>query len=182
MMSGHQVISGSNCEEFECKCGWKGSPKDWYGHFEGRKVEGAKKGVKGDESKPPVWDFLCAFPGALRLVGEVHGSGGVKYGMNNWKDVPEGSKRYMNAFARHAMALASGEEVDHESGSLHKVHMIWNLMASLELEINEGRIESSAQLNGTDSIMKAIDSIKRQSAEGGTVVINHRLPIPEPKK
>lgn len=49
--------------------------------------------------------------------------------------VPEGEQRYMEAFGRHMLALGKGEVIDDDTGCLHKAQMIWNLLASLELEL-----------------------------------------------
>jgi len=43
----------------------------------------------------------------------------------------------MEAFARHMLRLASGEVLDEQTLFHHKAHMIWNLLASLEIELNE---------------------------------------------
>ena len=94
-----------------------------------------ESGAKLDAGKPMPWLMIAGFPLALQCVAEVTTIGARKYTPDGWKDVPEGQQRYMEAFARHMLALASGEEIDRDTGCLHKAQMIWNLLASLELEL-----------------------------------------------
>lgn len=92
-------------------------------------------GAKLDDSKPLAWLCLSGFCSALAEVAEVTTKGAIKYTPNGWKDVPNGESRYMEAFARHMLALGRGELRDKDTGCLHKAQMIWNLAASLELEL-----------------------------------------------
>lgn len=92
-------------------------------------------GAKLDNGKPLVWLCLSGFSNALRAVSDVTTKGARKYTPNGWVDVPDGSTRYMEAFGRHLLALGSGETIDADTGCMHKAQMIWNLMASLELEL-----------------------------------------------
>ena len=81
--------------------------------------------------------MISGFPHALNTVAHVTSIGAEKYTPNGWKDVKDGPSRYMEAFARHQLALARGEHIDQDTGCLHKAQMIWNLLASLELELQE---------------------------------------------
>lgn len=92
-------------------------------------------GAKLDAGKLRPWLLISGFPLALRAVTEVTTKGALKYTPNGWMSVPDGEARYMEAFGRHTMTLASGEKVDPDTGCLHKAQMIWNLLASLELEL-----------------------------------------------
>jgi hypothetical protein len=92
-------------------------------------------GAKLDDGKMLAWLFISGFANALSAVAEVTTRGAKKYSPNGWVDVPNGKARYMEAFARHTLALASGQRVDADTGCLHKAQMIWNLLASLELEL-----------------------------------------------
>lgn len=96
-------------------------------------------GAKLDAGKPMVWLCLAGFSNALAAVADVTTKGAIKYTPNGWMTVPEGQARYMDAFGRHMLALGTGEVRDRDTGCLHKAQMIWNLMASLELEIRNAQ-------------------------------------------
>ena len=92
-------------------------------------------GAKLDAGKLLPWLFIAGFANALTDVADVTTKGARKYTPNGWMEVPDGAARYMEAFARHQLALARGEKIDADTGCLHKAQMIWNLLASLELEL-----------------------------------------------
>lgn len=92
-------------------------------------------GAKMDSGKTLAWTMCAGFGRALTEVAEVTTIGARKYSPDGWVDVLDGQERYMNAFARHMMALAAGERIDSDTGCLHKAQMIWNLLAALELEL-----------------------------------------------
>ncbi len=94
-------------------------------------------GAKLDAGKPLVWLCLSGFSNALEQVAQVTTVGALKYTPNGWKDVENGSDRYMEAFGRHLLALGQGKILDEDTKCLHKAQMIWNLLASLELELTE---------------------------------------------
>jgi len=94
-------------------------------------------GAKLDAGKMRPWLCIAGFAHALNAVADVTTKGAVKYTPNGWAAVIDGPERYMEAFARHMMALGRGEEIDADTGALHKAQMIWNLLASLELELRE---------------------------------------------
>ena len=92
-------------------------------------------GAKMDAGKQLAWTMVAGFGRALGEVAEVTTIGARKYSPDGWRSVPDGSARYMEAFARHTMALAGGEVRDYDTGCLHKAQMVWNLLASLELDL-----------------------------------------------
>jgi len=92
-------------------------------------------GAKLDAGKMLPWLCISGFSHALCAVADVTTKGARKYTPNGWATVPDGSARYMEAFARHTLALGRGEELDVDTGCLHKAQMIWNLLASLELDL-----------------------------------------------
>ena len=92
-------------------------------------------GAKLDAGKVLPWLMISGFSRALAAVSDVTTKGATKYTPNGWKTVPDGEARYMEAFARHMLAFGRGEEYDADTGCLHKSQMIWNLLASLELEL-----------------------------------------------
>jgi hypothetical protein len=94
-------------------------------------------GAKLDAGKIRPWLMLAGFARALNAVADVTTKGAAKYTPNGWAEVPEGETRYMEAFGRHLLSYGKGEEVDADTSCLHKAQMIWNLLASLELELRE---------------------------------------------
>lgn len=94
-------------------------------------------GAKLDSGKTLSWTMLEGFARALNEVAQVTTVGARKYTPNGWQDVPNGKDRYMQAFGRHMLAYARGEHIDGDTQCLHKAQMIWNLLASLELELRE---------------------------------------------
>ena len=94
-------------------------------------------GAKLDAGKILPWLCLSGFSNALLAVADVTTKGALKYTPNGWMSVPEGETRYMEAFGRHMLMLGTGETVDKDTSCLHKAQMIWNLLASLELEMRK---------------------------------------------
>ena len=94
-------------------------------------------GAKLDAGKVMPWLCISGFSRALMAVADVTTKGARKYTPNGWASVPNGQHKYMEAFARHALALGRGEEVDADTQCLHKAQMVWNLLASLELELRQ---------------------------------------------
>lgn len=97
-------------------------------------------GAKADAGKNRVWLFMSGFSNALEEVSKVTTIGANKYTPNGWVDVPNGIARYMDAFGRHMLKLGAGNVMDDDvngTGCYHKAQMIWNLLASLELELRE---------------------------------------------
>lgn len=95
-------------------------------------------GAKLDAGKVMPWLCFAGFAHALAAVAHVTTVGAIKYTPNGWASVPGGQERYMEAFGRHMLAVGRGEVVDdgpQGTGCLHKAQMIWNLLASLELEL-----------------------------------------------
>jgi len=92
-------------------------------------------GAKLDNGKVMPWLCFSGFSRALAAVADVTSKGARKYTPNGWMSVPDGEARYMEAFARHMLALGRGETIDPDTGCMHKAQMIWNLLASMELEM-----------------------------------------------
>lgn len=99
-------------------------------------------GAKMDAGKPLPWLCIAGFANALTEVARVTTKGAQKYTPNGWRFVPEGETRYMEAFGRHMLALGRGEVLDEDTGCRHKAQMVWNLMASLELELRRSAHEN----------------------------------------
>ena len=94
-------------------------------------------GAKLDHGKLRPWLCISGFSLALEAVANVTTKGAIKYSPGGWAHVPDGYDRYMEAFGRHMMALAKGEQIDEQTGALHHAQMIWNLLAALELDLRE---------------------------------------------
>lgn len=99
----------------------------------------APPGVKHDADKPFVWDVIQGFSLAVEAVAQVGTFGANKYSLGGWEKVPDGKRRYSNAFFRHVLKDMQGEMVDPESGALHAAHAAWNALARLELILREER-------------------------------------------
>ncbi len=95
-------------------------------------------GAKLDAGKLLPWLFMSGFAHALEAVAEVTTVGARKYTPGGWKHVANGQERYMEAFGRHLTNLGKGRVFDDGpkgTGCRHKAQCIWNLLASLELEL-----------------------------------------------
>jgi hypothetical protein len=100
-------------------------------------------GAKGDAGKQLPWLVLSDFSRALEEVVKIGTFGATKYTPHGWLTVADGENRYMEAFGRHLIELAKGNRIDSGvggTGGLHKAQLIWNLLASLELELR--RVDS----------------------------------------
>lgn len=89
-------------------------------------------GAKLDFGKVDVGLVFESFPNALLAVAGVATFGANKYTRGGWKDVPNGLVRYAAAEGRHKLYRYKGEEVDPDSGMLHRTHEVWNALAQLE--------------------------------------------------
>lgn len=98
-------------------------------------IDQHQPGAKLDAGKVMPWLCLSGFAHALSAVADVTTKGARKYTPNGWATVDDGEARYMEAFARHMLAYGRGELIDADTGCLHKAQMVWNLLASLELEL-----------------------------------------------
>lgn len=109
--------------------------KQTFGESDPNGMSADTPGAKLDAGKVLPWLCISGFSHALEKVAEVTTVGARKYSPNGWMEVENGKARYMEAFGRHMMALGRGEVVDTDTGAMHKAQMIWNLLASLELEL-----------------------------------------------
>lgn len=97
-----------------------------------------KVGVKYDQGKPPVFRGVANyFPDALAAVAEVSAFGAEKYVWEGWRAVPDAENRYLDALARHLLAVGRDgtDAQDQESGLLHLEHLAWNALAVLQLRL-----------------------------------------------
>jgi hypothetical protein len=123
-------------------------------------------GAKLDSGKVLPWLCISGFAHALTAIADVTTKGAQKYTPNGWVTVPNGEERYMEAFGRHMMALGRGETVDPDTQCLHKAQMIWNLLASLELELRKAAgWERSSYFKPSEQLIQEILSNRNH---GGT--------------
>lgn len=115
-------------------------------------------GAKLDAGKNRVWLFISGFARALECVSDVTTKGALKYSPNGWAKVENGVERYMDAFGRHQLDLAEGKVFDDGpkgTGCRHKAQMIWNLLASLELELRQEQ-EAAQQAGDVPSLLRTV--------------------------
>ena len=110
-------------------------------------IDARTPGAKLDHGKTRVWLCVSGFSNALWHVADVTTKGANKYSANGWVEVADGEQRYMEAFGRHMLKLGAGEKVDADTGALHKAQMIWNLLASLELELRKEKYGATPALS-----------------------------------
>lgn len=101
-------------------------------------------GVKHNSLKAPL-DIVInrQFPKALQILALATAFGNKKYEATdkdflNFKRVAGGSQTYFDAAARHN---AQRNEEDKDSLLPHLVHAVWNMLASLEITIEENDID-----------------------------------------
>jgi urate oxidase len=95
-------------------------------------------GIKHDKEKARVALVLGGFANALLDVSKVGTFGAKKYAPDNWKTLPEGKERCMDAAMRHIFQYLSGEELDEEMQLPHLAAATWELLAVQEFIKKEG--------------------------------------------
>lgn len=96
----------------------------------GTPIKTLEKGLKLDNGKPEVGDFIKDFGISLLEVSKIWAFGAKKYARANWKLVDNAEKRYTDAMIRHFIAEETNE-FDDESKMLHAAHVAWNALARL---------------------------------------------------
>jgi hypothetical protein len=96
------------------------------------------KGVKHDQEKER-YDLIPVL--ALEAVAKVLTAGAIKYNedyeQENWRYVPNATRRYLSATQRHIAWVRKGQKIDSESGVHHYAHAIASLMFLLEKELED---------------------------------------------
>jgi len=95
-------------------------------------TEAPKAGVKYDQEKER-YDLVPVF--AMEEVAKVLTAGAAKYDDENWRKVPNATRRYFSATQRHLAWVRKGQTHDSETGLHHYAHAITNLMFLLEKEL-----------------------------------------------
>lgn len=99
-------------------------------------MEDNSKGRKYDSGKPLAGTFVNVFPRSILAIGAVILKGREKYpDPNNWKMVEDGKRKYQESLMRHLIKHNMGLVLDEESGLPHLVHVAWNALAILELNL-----------------------------------------------
>ena len=91
-----------------------------------------KPGVKHDQEKER-YDLVPVL--ALEEVAKVLTAGAMKYDDENWRKVPNATRRYFSAAQRHLAWVRKGQTHDQETKLHHYAHAITNLMFLLEKEL-----------------------------------------------
>jgi len=91
-----------------------------------------KPGVKHDQEKER-YDLVPVL--ALEEVAKVLTAGAAKYDDENWRKVPNATRRYFSAAQRHLAWVRKGQTHDQETKLHHYAHAITNLMFLLEKEL-----------------------------------------------
>ena len=104
-------------------------------------------GAKFDAGKLLWRPLMNGLALPLRSLAAVLSYGAQKYKEDSWQAVPEGRKRYEDAFYRHRDDRAAGQVYDEESGLPHIAHMIINLMFVFWFEIQDKAITNLTTFN-----------------------------------
>lgn len=102
---------------------------------------------KFDQGKMIYRPLMRGLVLAVEAVSAILNYGAQKYEEDSWQSVPDGRKRYEDAFYRHQIERNKGQTYDDESGLPHLAHMICNLMFLLWFEIQEGIITNWTKFN-----------------------------------
>jgi len=89
-------------------------------------------GRKFDQNK---LEYGLVPPIGFKAVVEILTIGAQKYERDNWKNVPDGKRRYFDAAMRHLWDWKSGDKYDEETSKNHLAHAICNLMFLLEKDL-----------------------------------------------
>lgn len=82
------------------------------------------EGVKFDEDKPRI---SLVHPAFILELAKLATTGAKKYGDHNWELGMDWNRPY-DALHRHAIAWATGEPDDAETGTSHLIAIAWNAM------------------------------------------------------
>ena len=101
---------------------------------------------KADAGKEDPTLFDEGFPIARRFMQATLDYGAVKYEAHSWRKVPDAFNRYAKAGGRHRQKRMIAQmrnpyhgfmSVDDESGLPHVAHELFNLMAQIELYVQQ---------------------------------------------
>lgn len=95
-----------------------------------------EKGIKYDEGKLRVAEFLTDFEPVLEPLVRIWEFGANTYGVSNWKQVENGKVRFTNAMLRHFLK-ESHRFKDTETGLPHAAHVAFNALMRLYFILQE---------------------------------------------
>lgn len=103
-------------------------------------------GQKFSDEKVPLYTVIFKqFPKALIEVAKCSQAGNKKYNLDvdwyNFKRVKNAQFQYKNAAIRHLMEDGYNEDMKEYGEILHSSQAIWNLLAALELELEQSQKE-----------------------------------------
>jgi hypothetical protein len=104
-------------------------------------------GAKYDDGKILFRPLMHGLALPLRAVAVVLSYGAQKYPEDSWQTVPDGKRRYEDAYYRHMNARGQGEVYDPESGLPHRAHELCNLMFLLWFDIQDGTVTNIDRFN-----------------------------------
>lgn len=95
-----------------------------------------KEGIKYDENKPRVAEFLQDFEPVIEPLTRIWEFGANTYGISNWKQVKNGEVRFTNAMLRHFLNEKHRFR-DSETGLPHAAHVAFNALMRLYFILEE---------------------------------------------
>jgi hypothetical protein len=101
-----------------------------------------EKGQKFSDDKIPLFTVIFKqFPNAIREVAKCSQAGHKKYPADtdwmNFKRVENAKESYRNAAIRHLMESGVNQDMKEYGEILHEAQAIWNLLAALELSLED---------------------------------------------
>lgn len=121
------------------------------------------KGVKFDYCKPKA-GVLLDFSRALERIVDIGTYGADLYGRKNWEQLDDARTRYLDAAMRHLLAYPR-EKNDKDTGQSHLAHVVWNLLAIIELEERDN--EQLPEMVSNWACDRNSDDVDRTSIENG---------------
>jgi hypothetical protein len=95
---------------------------------------------------------------AMRVVVRVLEHGAREYGVDNWRRVPDGPRRYGDAAGRHLVAWWCGEVFDPDTGLHHLAHAVASLLFVLALEMAPPRLPGiTARIEALRSLLSTTE-------------------------
>lgn len=92
--------------------------------------------LRFNSGKPHV-SYILHFPCSIESIARIMEYGAKKYGDMNWAKGGKPDTEYLDSCMRHILKFVEGEPIDEESGCHHIGHAIWNLLALMDLNLQE---------------------------------------------